>query len=103
MPVGGDWLEADLRSAAGGLAGVAHDRPPAAYRAILNRVVILAALGHNVAAVTVADRVLEMSPFSPQVRFIRRTVHHHAGHGDQAMREIEQGLALQPDEPGLLN
>jgi len=95
-------LSADLRAAARGLAQKPNEANPSSYRALLNRAVILSALGQHLAALETADRALEISALSPQVRLIRARILHHAGDLRQAMNEVEEGRKLQPDEPGLL-
>ena len=102
LPVPGALLTADLRAAEKGLARQARDATPQSYRALLNRAVILSELGKHAAALDSADRALEIATLSPQVRLVRARVLHRAGDGQGAMKEVEEGRKLQPDEPGLL-
>ncbi len=102
LPVAGAWLRADLRAAARELARQPKDANPPSYRALLNRAVILSALGKHAAALEASDRALEIAGLSPQVHLIRARILHHAGDGQRAMKEVEEGRRLQPNEPGLL-
>ena len=69
MPAAGAWLTADLRAAATELSRRASGPESLAYRALLNRAVILSALGDHRTAIAVSDRALEMA--RPSLR--RRT------------------------------
>jgi tetratricopeptide (TPR) repeat protein len=101
-PVGGSWLAADLRSAAAALAKPAAEQGPEQYRALLNRTVILSALGEHAKALQTADAALALAPLSPQVRLARARVRHRAADPRGALAEVEEGLRLQPHEAGLL-
>jgi tetratricopeptide (TPR) repeat protein len=102
LPVGGAWLARDLRAAAKKLPLLARGPRPQATRALLNQAVVLAALGDLQAAARVADRVLELASLSPRAHLICARVFHHVGDRSRALREINLGQAIQPDEPGLL-
>jgi serine/threonine protein kinase/Tfp pilus assembly protein PilF len=102
FPVGGPSLERDLRVVADALERRASDASPAAPRALLNRAVVLSALGDSSAAIRVADLALERYPYSARVRLIRARIHYQAGDRDLTMRDVEKGLALEPDQAGLL-
>jgi serine/threonine protein kinase/Tfp pilus assembly protein PilF len=102
-PVGGSRLDRDLRGAEAALARLAAARPTAAFRATLNRAVILAALGDMHAALVVADRARQDYPYAADVHRLRARIDHQAGRRELALREIEAGLELQPDDPGLLD
>src|SRR4029077_12487465 len=54
------------------------------------------------AAARVADQILGRAELSPRAHLICARVFHHLDHRARALREIELGQALQPDEPGLL-
>jgi tetratricopeptide (TPR) repeat protein len=102
-PVGGARLDGDLRRAEARLAGLAAERPSAAFRATLNRAVILVGLGDLDAALTVADGARRAFPYSAEACRLRARIDHRAGRREPALREIERGLELQPDDPGLLD
>jgi tetratricopeptide (TPR) repeat protein len=103
LPLGGGWLRADLHAAADGLAGPAARRDVAAYRACLNRAVILAALGEHDAAVATASRALALSPFSAEAYLIRGRILAYRGDRHRAIRDVEAGLAIDADDPGLMD
>jgi tetratricopeptide (TPR) repeat protein len=102
MPVGGAWLAADLRAAVKAFSSSAKGTDAQASRALLNEAVILAALGDRLGAVKASERVLAFASLSPRVHLICARVFHHTGDQSSTLREIKNGQALQPDEPGLL-
>ena len=102
LPAAGAWLTADLRAAAAELSRRASGPEPLAYRALLNRALILSALGDHAAAVAASGRVLSTAPLSPEAHQVRARVLHRAGHVEQAFQEIDIGLKLRSDQPGLL-
>ena len=102
LPIGGERLDADLRTAANGLARLAADRDEVAYRATLTRAVILAALGEQNKAVTAASRALGLSPVSPYAYLIRARVLSFRGDRDAALADVERGLVSRTNEPGLI-
>ena len=102
MPAGGDWLKADLRSAASALEKNTAPSEPARYRALLTRAVILSTLGEHREAVRATDLALDLTRFSPQIHLIRARVLARAGDVERASLAIEEGRKLQPNEPGLL-
>jgi tetratricopeptide (TPR) repeat protein len=102
LPLGGRRLSADLRAAEDGLQRLAGSRPDETFRASLNLAVILAARGQNDAAVAAATRALQVSPYSPRAYLIRARVHTCAGDHQRARDDIQRGLSIQLNEPGLL-
>jgi serine/threonine protein kinase/predicted Zn-dependent protease len=102
LPIGGQPLHADLRAAADGLAPLAAGRDQAAFRATLTRAVILAALGRQSEAVAAASRAIALSRFSSYAHLIRARVLAFGGDRDAAARQVESGLAIRLDEPGLI-
>src|SRR5262249_5778548 len=99
LPLGGRRLRSDLRAAAEGLAPRAAGDDRAAYRANLSRAVLLAALGEPDAAVAAASRALALSPFSSEAYLIRAHVRAFGGDCPGAWSDVEQGLAVHPEEP----
>ena len=77
-------------------------RRPLSYRALLNRAVILSALGDH----TEADRGFGSRPGHggplTEAHLIRARVLHRAGDFKRASHEIDAGLKLKSDQPGLL-
>ena len=102
LPAAGAWLTADLRAAAAELSRRASGPESLAYRALLNRAVILSALGDHRTAIAVSDRALEMAALSPEAHLVRARVLHRAGDFERAFQEIDVGLKLKSDKPGLL-
>ncbi|APW60731.1 protein kinase domain-containing protein [Paludisphaera borealis] len=103
FPLGGAALEADLVAAEAAIADRAPSDPGEVYRDHLTRAVILSALGRHAAALATADRALAASnQNSASAHLVAARVAHRAGGRSRAAREIERGLTLQPDEPGLL-
>ena len=101
-PAAGAWLTADLRAAAAELSRRASGPELPAYRALLNRAVILSALGDHSTAIAVSDRAVAMAALSPEVHLVRARVLHRAGDFERAFHEIDVGLKLKSDQPGLL-
>ena len=89
MPAAGAWLTADLRAAATELSRRASGPESLAYRALLNRAVILSALGDHRTAIAVSDRALEMAALSPEAHLVRARVLHRAGDFERAFHEID--------------
>jgi len=102
LPVGGRRLKLDLRAAADGLDRLARSDHQQAYRASLSRAVILAALGEHGAADAAATRALDISPYSPRSYLIRGRVRAKGGNRQGARDDVERGLSIQFNEPGLL-
>jgi tetratricopeptide (TPR) repeat protein len=103
FPVGGAALAADLAAAEAAIAARPPGEPAAAYRDLLTRAVILSALGRRGEALDAADRALSASNRnSPSALLIAARVAHRAGDRRRAASEVEDGLRLRPDEPGLL-
>ena len=71
LPLGGQRLRIDLRAAAEGLERLARTQKDEAFRASLAEAVILSALGDQNAAVAVATRAINLSPYSPRAFLIR--------------------------------
>jgi tetratricopeptide (TPR) repeat protein len=102
LPLAGTRLDADLRAASDGLARLAAEQAQAAYRACLNRAVILAALRLYDPAIADATRAIRLSPFSPGAYLIRGRVRAAAGDRRGARDDVERGLTIQSNLPGLL-
>src|SRR5271157_517558 len=102
LPAAGAWLTADLRAAATELSRRASGPESLSYRALLNRAVILSALGDHRTAIAVSDRALAMSALSPEAHLVRARVLRRAGDFERAFHEIDVGLKLKSDLPGLL-
>src|SRR5208283_3194703 len=102
LPAAGAWLTADLQAAATELSRRASGPESPAYRALLNRAVILSALGDHRTAIAVSDRTVDMAALSPEAHLVRARVLHRAGDFERAFHEIDVGLKLKSDQPGLL-
>ena len=102
LPAAGAWLTADLRAAATELSRRASGPESLAYRVLLNRAVILSALGDHRTAIAVSGRALAMAALSPDAHLVRARVLHRAGDFERAFHEIDVGLKLKSDQPGLL-
>jgi serine/threonine protein kinase/lipoprotein NlpI len=102
LPVGGERLKSDLRAAARGLEAMIRAAPEQTYRASLTQAVILAALRQPKVAAAAATRALEVSPYSPRAYLIRARVSAFGGNLHQAWADVERGLSIQFNEPGLL-
>jgi len=102
FPLGGRRLESDLRAAAAGLNRLAQTQKTETYRASLCLAVILSALGRPEQALEAADRALSVSWSSPRAYLIRARVRSYANDLQGASADVEQGLHIQFDEPGLL-
>ena len=102
LPVGGDRLAIDLRAAAQGLERLARGNPRETFRASLTLAVILAAQSRHAAAVEAASWALRASPYAPRAYLIRARVQLFAGSIEGARADVERGLAIQFNEPGLL-
>jgi tetratricopeptide (TPR) repeat protein len=103
LPLGGRQLERTLQAAAAALDRIPVPSQEDRFRAFLTRAVILAALGKRTEALAVADRAAKASPYSPRVHLIRARILLFFHDVDRALADIERGLALQLDEPGLLH
>ena len=93
---------ADLQAAITGLDRLARTNPEETVRASLALAVILAGVGRHEAAIAAADRALAVSPFSPRGFLIRARRRVFAGDFEGARDDIRRGLAIQLNEPGLL-
>ena len=102
FPIGGRRLTTDLRSAADLLWRLASTRRDQTYKATLTLAVILAVLDQKDAADAAATRALEVSPYSPQGYLIRARVRFFGGDYRGAQDDVDRGLAVQFNEPGLL-
>jgi serine/threonine protein kinase/predicted Zn-dependent protease len=102
LPLGGRRLDADLRAATDGLDRLARASRDETFRASLTLAVILAAQRHHQAAIAAANRALQVSPSSPRGYLIRARVRNFGGDHSGAQDDIERGLAIQVNEPGLL-
>jgi tetratricopeptide (TPR) repeat protein len=102
LPLAGPALTDSLRAAEFRLKGKAEaDGPtPDGLRALLTRAVILAALG-DLAAADEADRAVALAPLSSQVYLVRARVLRHQGRLHEARDDVERGLELEPEGPGL--
>jgi eukaryotic-like serine/threonine-protein kinase len=102
LPLGGRRLVADLRVAADGLDRLARTKPDETFRASLTLAVILASQNRHDAAVEAATRALQVSRYAPRGYLIRARVRVFGGDDEGARADIERGLAIQFNEPGLL-
>jgi serine/threonine protein kinase/Tfp pilus assembly protein PilF len=102
FPVAGRRLTADLKATAGALDRLARTQRNVMFPASLNLAVILAALGENEAAVAAATRALQVSPYAPRVYLIRARIRFYGGDLDGARDDVDRGLGIQFNEPGLL-
>jgi tetratricopeptide (TPR) repeat protein len=102
FPVAGRRLELDLRAACPALDELARARIDESFRANLNRAVILAALRDHAGAEAAATKALEISPYSTRGYLIRGRTRAFAGARRGAWDDVERGLAIQFNEPGLL-
>jgi serine/threonine protein kinase/Tfp pilus assembly protein PilF len=102
LPLGGRRLEVDLAAAAAALSRIGSTEKAETFRASLCLAVILAALGRPEQALAAADHGLAVSSSSPRAHLIRARVRTYAGDLAGAREDIEQGLRIQFDEPGLL-
>ena len=87
-PIDGPALRADLRSAAGRSTGA-------------RRAVLLSAARDHAAARAEADRVVAAEPRSAGARLLRARVLRRAGRPEEALRDVEEGLRLEPESPDL--
>jgi eukaryotic-like serine/threonine-protein kinase len=102
FPLGGRRLTADLRTAANALWRLAGTRRDQTYKASLTLAVILAVMDQKDGAVAAATRALDVSPYSPRGYLIRARVRYFGGDLRGAQDDVSQGLAIQFNEPGLL-
>jgi serine/threonine protein kinase/tetratricopeptide (TPR) repeat protein len=102
LPVGGNRLTLDLRAAALMLGGTVKSHPDKAVRAALNQAVICSALREHARALDAATFALEASPQSARAYLIRARVRYFAGDRARAMFDVDRGLQIQPNEPGLI-
>ncbi|MDG3005665.1 serine/threonine-protein kinase [Paludisphaera mucosa] len=103
FPLGGAHLRADLVAAERRIAQAAAARPESTYRAQLTRAVILSALGrHGEASQAARGALAASNQNSADAHLIAARVAHRAGDAPGARREIQLGLRLEPDDPGLL-
>jgi eukaryotic-like serine/threonine-protein kinase len=102
FPLGGRRLIADVQAAARALERAAGSRPDSTLRESLNRAVLLAVLGRRRDAIEASTLALRASPQSPRAYLIRARVNHFLGDHAAARADVEQGLAIQPNDPGLL-
>ena len=102
LPLGGRPLESDLRIAVNGLNEIATGHGEVAYRALMTRAVILAALGEEGKALADSSRSIALSPFSPYAYLIRARLLLFFGHESSALTDIERGLAIRRNDPGLV-
>ena len=102
FPVGGSRLTRDCRTALAALEKTIDARPDSSLRESLNRAVLLAALGRRRDALDAATRALGRAPQSSRAYLIRARVSSFAGNRAGARGDVERGLRLEPNDPGLL-
>jgi len=95
-------LNADLEAAAQELNQQPQSRPEETFRAVLNRAVILAALRKPDEAIEAANVAVKVSPYSPRVHLIRARILFFSGDLRGAWEDVQRGLSIQLNEPGLL-
>jgi eukaryotic-like serine/threonine-protein kinase len=102
-PCGGPGLAADLRAGVDRLATAADaPEPTTALAASRLRALSLAALGAHAAASAEADRLVERAPHAASGYRARALVRRAAGDRRGALADVAWALALEPDEPRLL-
>ena len=102
FPVGGPRLALDLKAAALSLGTSAQAHPDRAVRDYLNQAIILASLYRSREAQEAATRALSASPQSPRAYLIRARVRYFGGDRPGASQDVERGLQVAPNDPGLL-
>jgi serine/threonine protein kinase/Tfp pilus assembly protein PilF len=102
LPVGEDALTADLRAAAAELERRPRQQDSATHRSLLCQAVILSSLGEHPRALHALDTASAITRFSTRAYLIRARVLDQASDRPGALRAIEQGRELEPDDPGLL-
>ncbi len=102
FPVGGTRLSADVRAAVLALEKAIEARPDSTLRESLNRAVLLAAVGRRREAIEAATRAVGSAPQSPRAHLIRARVSFFAGYRSRASDDVDRGLRLEPNDPGLL-
>jgi tetratricopeptide (TPR) repeat protein len=100
LPLGGPTLTDSLYTAAVRLKSDAGRPTPAGLQALLNRTVLLAALGDPMARFE-ADRAVALAPLSAHVYLVRAHVRQYQGRLREARDDVERGLELRADEPRL--
>jgi tetratricopeptide (TPR) repeat protein len=100
-PLAGPALAADLRAAAARmrLPALGEREVPAAV--LLTRAVLLSAL-NDPAAPAEVSRAVDRAHSSSRALLIRGRVRRRAGDRSGAWKDVEQGLAVEPNEPRLL-
>jgi serine/threonine protein kinase/Tfp pilus assembly protein PilF len=100
---GGRWLEDDLRAAVKRLeTAAAHSRQSmASARIHRTRAVLLSALG-DPSADAEASQSIALAPEWAEAYLVRARVRRRAGRRSDAIRDIEEGLALNPGDPRLM-
>jgi serine/threonine protein kinase/predicted Zn-dependent protease len=102
LPIGGRRLEADLRAVIVGLDQLVRSNREDSFRASSTLALILAAQSRPQVALAFANRALLLSPSSPRGYLIRARVRAFAGDTVGARGDIDRGLSIQLNEPGLL-
>lgn len=98
LPLSGPGLRADLARAAEELRGI----DPSHRVARLNRALILDVLEERAEALAEADAIVAEDPESVPARWVRAYLRDRAGDFSGAIDDLERGLVLEPDDPGLL-
>jgi serine/threonine protein kinase/predicted Zn-dependent protease len=99
LPYDGPPLERDLQQAAARLAAMGDSGD---LRALLNRAVILAALGDHDAAEAQAGRAVTRWPGSARPLLVRARLRRTAGRLREALADVERGLRIEPDDARFL-
>jgi eukaryotic-like serine/threonine-protein kinase len=102
LPIAGRRLERDLRAMLTQLDRAAAENPDERFRALLNQAVIRAALNEPKDALKAATKALELSPHAPRCFLVRARVRAYAHDRKGAHDDVERGLAIQANDPGLL-
>jgi predicted Zn-dependent protease len=101
-PDGGTSLRSDLHSLSSRLLSQIEEGGDGTIEARVRRAVVLSAALEHVEALVEADRLVTLEPRSARFRRLRSSIHHRAGRWTEALEEIAQGLAIAPEDPGLL-
>jgi eukaryotic-like serine/threonine-protein kinase len=102
FPLGGSRLTVDASAAVLALEKAVQARPDSTLRECLNRTVLLAVLGRGKEAIEAGTLALAASPQSPRAYLIRARVNSFLGDRAGAEADVERGLSILPNDPGLL-
>ena len=101
LPIAGPTLADDLEKGVARLDAMSQANGPEGFRALLNRAVLLTALGRSNAPAE-ARRALVIAPFSVRARLVHAWALFWAGALDDAARAVNDALPLAPEDVELL-